>query len=83
VSDRSTEIGAFLAEEALMRPEMEIEEDTPLLNGLLDSASLASLLLFLEDRFNINVDYADVTPENFATPAAIDAFVGRALEDRR
>jgi acyl carrier protein len=53
-----------------------IENDTSLIEtGVLDSLALLSLLVFLENEFNISVDDYEVVLENFNTVDAICAYV--------
>lgn len=56
----------------------QIDTDTPLLDdGLIDSGGLLEVVLFLEERFGVVVEDADVLPENFASVRRIAAFVER------
>lgn len=48
--------------------------------GLVDSASVVTLVTFLEERFRVRVDDLDLFPENFASVGHIAAFVRRKLE---
>lgn len=52
-----------------------LEEDSALFStGLLDSVSMMNLILFIEQRSGAEVRPADVTLENFDTPARIVAY---------
>lgn len=53
-----------------------ITNDTPLCDGILDSIGLIELVAFLEERFGIHIDDADLTAENFRTVASIERLVG-------
>jgi acyl carrier protein len=51
--------------------------DNLLTKGIVDSHGVMELVGFLEARYGISVDDADLTPENFESVASIEAFVGR------
>lgn len=70
-------IHAYISRELLGKPELlPLKNDTPLFEcGILDSLALLSLLVFLEENFNISVDDYEVVPENFNTIEAICAYV--------
>jgi acyl carrier protein len=76
--DVSTELEAFIVEEvALGRGLAAIApEDDLLSGGILDSLGVTQLVTFLEDRFGIRIADDELTPANFRTLAAIEAFVG-------
>ena len=76
--DVSTELEAFIVEEvALGRELAAIAPDDDLLSGgILDSLGVTQLVTFLEDRFGIRITDDELTPANFRTLAAIEAFVG-------
>ena len=51
---------------------LPLANDTSLLDsGILDSLGLLRLVVFLEGRFGITMDDADLLPENFASVNAI------------
>ena len=53
----------------------ELEDDTPLFTaGLLDSFSVADLLVFLEDTGNFVVEPEEVVPENLDSVGRIVAY---------
>lgn len=63
----------FLAEIPAGR---EIGADTELMQqGVLDSTGLVRLILFLESEFRILIADHEITPERFASPSTIAAFV--------
>ena len=70
-------INAYISRELVSKPELlPLKNDTGLLEcGILDSLALLSLLVFLEENFNIAVDDYEVIPENFNTIEAICAYV--------
>jgi acyl carrier protein len=60
-----------------------LRPDGPLVSsGLLDSASVLELVLFLEQRFAIRIDDREVGIANFDTLAALAALVRRLVAGR-
>jgi acyl carrier protein len=47
--------------------------------GLVDSTGILALILFLEERFGIEIDLEDINPENFARVGAIADFVNKLV----
>jgi acyl carrier protein len=47
--------------------------------GLLDSAAIMELIVWLETRFDLVVDQADLTVEQFGTVNAMAEYVTRAM----
>jgi len=45
--------------------------------GLLDSAALMELVMWLETTYNRDIDQDDITIENFGTIRSMIAFLGR------
>jgi acyl carrier protein len=74
----TTELEAFIVDEiALGRGMASIEPEEDLLaRGVIDSLGVTQLVAFLEERFGIRVTDDELTPANFRTLAAIEAFVG-------
>jgi acyl carrier protein len=74
----TSELEAFIVDEiALGRGIGTIGPDDDLLaGGIIDSLGVTQLVAFLEERHGIRVGDADLTPENFRTLSAIEAFVG-------
>ena len=53
-----------------------VEEDTDLIEeGILDSFDIVSLLLELEEAFDIKIDVAELLPENFKSVNAIENLI--------
>jgi acyl carrier protein len=68
----------ILAELARGRGVTSIERDESLLTtGIVDSHGVMELVAFLEQRYGILVDDADLTPENFDNVVSIESFVER------
>ena len=65
-----------------IRPDVDFETETKLIdNHLLDSFAIISLVSELEDAFDIEVDAAEMTPENFNSAEAIWKMVQRLQEN--
>jgi len=63
--DMLVELKDFVGRELLDGRDAGLDEHTPLLEwGLIDSLSVAELLSFTSERFDIEVPLDDVTPEN-------------------
>lgn len=60
---------------------MPLDADTALLGSLpeLDSMAVVSLLLALEEHFNITVDDDEISARNFATVGTLSSFVQAKL----
>lgn len=62
------------------RPDIENIENAELVNdGLLDSFDIVTLVTDLDKAFEINIDGADITPENFNT---VDSIVELVKKER-
>lgn len=61
---------------------IEYETETGLIDDhLLDSFAIISLVSELEDAFDISIDAAEMTPENFNSAANLWKMVERLQED--
>jgi acyl carrier protein len=77
VGDVADRIISFVRSElGLHRPE-EVTDQTPLLNGLIDSLQVMWIISFVEEQFDVSLDIAEVTAENFATIADIERLVAK------
>jgi acyl carrier protein len=66
--DDKERIRGFIREDiTLDPPDARLEDDTPLLDGILDSMSLMRLVAFLEEDFGVEIDDTAITAENFRT----------------
>jgi acyl carrier protein len=76
----STIIRQFLLEEFLPDvPESNVTEDLDLIeNGVIDSLGLLKVIAWLEDHLQASIDIDDMTPENFCSIRAINAYLVRA-----
>lgn len=53
-----------------------VEEDTDLIEeGILDSFDIVSLLLELEEAFDVKIDVAEILPENFKSVNTIENLI--------
>jgi acyl carrier protein len=52
-----------------------LDDETPLEGAILDQTGVLELVLFIEETYGIQVDDADLTPENFGTVNAIADYV--------
>ena len=43
--------------------------------GLVDSMGILTLVSFLERRYHVEIDFEDITPDNFKTVGAIARFI--------
>ncbi len=59
-----------------LRPDVDFENETALMDdGILSSFDVTSLVNELMDEFNIDLDIADLEPEDFNSAEAIWAFI--------
>jgi acyl carrier protein len=73
-----------IAAEMLRRPGARIDEDADIIReGILTSLQTVELVMFLEERFGIEIDAEEVEEENFASLGTITALVERKLAGRR
>ena len=79
MSSQAADIEQFiLSELAQGRGITSLEpSDNLLTKGIVDTHGVMELVGFLEERYGISVDDADLTPENFESLASIQAFVER------
>ncbi|MBQ9531494.1 MAG: acyl carrier protein [Eubacterium sp.] len=64
-----------------IKPSADISENTALIDEhIIDSLAMINLVGTLSDEFDVDISARDITPENFATPAAILTLIER-LED--
>jgi acyl carrier protein len=76
MDDVADRIRAYIREEVLLGDTAKsLENDTPLLEGILDSLALTQLVGFIEEEFETEVDDADITSDNFRTVGDIERLV--------
>jgi methoxymalonate biosynthesis acyl carrier protein len=76
VADR---IRAFIREEIVLDAEAHVADDTPLLEGIVDSLAMMQLVDYLEEEFDAEIDERDIKAENFGTVRAIERLVNERL----
>jgi acyl carrier protein len=77
--DVADKITGFIKEEVVLDTDASLNNDAPLLEGILDSMALMQLVAFLEEEFDIEIDDTEVTAENFRTIGDIERLVGGRL----
>jgi acyl carrier protein/D-alanine--poly(phosphoribitol) ligase subunit 2 len=71
----------YVIKEYLEDEDTEITYDTPLISsGYVDSFSMVSLLVFLENKFKIKIPSSKATPEAFDSVNNIVTLVNQYLE---
>lgn len=75
----AADVEQFVLRELMSGSAVEsIDHDEDLLgSGVIDSHGLMQLVTFLRDRYGLAIPDEALTPENFQTIRAIDAFVER------
>ena len=73
-------IRRYLTSEIILDEGVDLTNETPLLNGLVDSVGLMELVSYLEDEFGVVLEYDEVVPANFHTVADIAAAVSRKMQ---
>jgi acyl carrier protein len=53
------------------------EEASFLEEGIVDSVGVMELVAFVEEKFGLKIDDADVTPDNFDSVSRLAAFIRR------
>ncbi len=70
------EIANFLASTSMQMPDDGLAEGTDILNsGAIDSLGILQLMMFLGERFEIEIEDDDFVPENFETVGKLVQFV--------
>ena len=71
----------YVVKEYIEEEDEEINYETPLISsGYVDSFSMVSLLVFLENKFKIKIPPSKATPETFDSVNKIVALVGQYLK---
>ncbi len=70
------EIMAMLSE---LRPEFDFSDsDDFVMDGLLDSFDIISLISMIEEKYDVKIDGLDIVPENFGSLETIEALVKKS-----
>ena len=71
------DILAMLSE---LRPEFDFEDsDDFVMDGLLDSFDIISLISMIEEKYNAKIDGLDIVPENFASVDSIEILINKSM----
>jgi acyl carrier protein len=81
-TDIEQEIRTYLTEEFLFGRSETLSDDTPLLGNVIDSQGAIELVSFVQQRFKVEVDDADVTTENLANLKTLVALVEKKLQSK-
>jgi acyl carrier protein len=72
----------YAIKEYLQDEDTEINYDTPLISGgYVDSYSMVSLVVFIENKFKIKISPSKATPEVFDSVNKIVAFINQNYKD--
>ncbi len=72
----TTTLAAYIAAEILKQPDRLINPDDPLLSsGLIDSFHLVDLGMFVEDKFGVRIDDAELNAASFDNLNQLTAFI--------
>jgi len=81
MADLAERIRDYIREEFLLGDTTrDLTDETPLLDGILDSLALSQLVGFIEEEFEVTIDDADITSEKFKTVADIEQLFRARLE---
>lgn len=65
-----------------VKPGVDFENDTDLIyHGVLDSITMVTLVMELNDAFDIEITPVDIVPENFKTVQTIYDMIQRLSDD--
>ena len=65
-----------------VKPGVDFENDTDLIgHGVLDSITMVTLVMELNDAFDIEITPVDIVPENFKTVQTIYDIIQRLSDD--
>ena len=78
--DVASRVKDFIKDEILFEDrDATLADDTPLLNGIMDSLGLMQLVAFLEEEFDVEIDDADMTADHFRTVHDIEDLVNQKV----
>jgi acyl carrier protein len=81
LSDISDRIKEFIVTELMFEDSSAtLNDDTPLLEGVIDSLGLMQMISFIEEEFDVAIDDAEVTASNFRTVADIQRLVEQKVQ---
>ena len=74
-TDIEREIRGFLIKTFLFGRDEQLRDSDSLLGNVIDSTGALELVVFLQERFGINVDDEDVIPDNFDSVKSVVRYV--------
>lgn len=79
MSEVENKIRKFLAENFILSEQADQlgVSDSFLEKGIIDSTGILELVFFVEDQFNVQIDTAEVLPENFDSIDNLSAYIRR------
>jgi len=81
VGEISSRIRDFISAEIMFEDSASnLTDETPLLGGVIDSLGLMQLISFLEEEFNVTIEDAEVTADNFRTVSQIEQLVSQKVQ---
>jgi acyl carrier protein len=81
--DVATRIREFIRQEILFEDSPSaVTDETPLLNGVMDSLGLMQLVAFVEEEFGVEIEDAEMTSSHFRTVADVEELVGRKVAQK-
>jgi acyl carrier protein len=81
LSDISDRIRGFISTELMFEDSTAtLTDETPLLEGVIDSLGLMQMISFIEEEFDVAIDDAEVTASNFRTVADIERLVEQKVQ---
>jgi acyl carrier protein len=81
-TDIEQEIRTFLIQNFLFGRSEMLTDDVPLLGNVIDSTGVIELVVFVQERFTIAVDDAEVTTDNLGSVKNVVAFVEKKLRGK-
>jgi acyl carrier protein len=79
-ADASARVRAFIMKNFYAAAGVDLADDASLLDlGIIDSTGVLEVITFLEQSFGIQVEDAEMVPENLDSIVAIKSFVERKL----
>lgn len=80
MSETADVIRKFIVEDLLFDDaDAKVNDDTVLVEGLLDSLALIQLVAFIEEEFSIQIDDSLITSDNLKDIASVDSMVTTAI----
>jgi acyl carrier protein len=81
LSEISDKIREFITTELMFEDSAAaLADDTPLLDGVIDSLGLMQMISFIEEEFDVAVEDSEVTATNFRTVGDIERLVQQKVQ---